>query len=114
MIKLSTALAAWGTPEFEGALKTELQALDPRLLPLQEGLVHSSHVCDGKISVVVLQVAEVPRGIRAKVGVFYAGVVAGSCCSDDPTPLNEQTEYCELALDIDKANAETRVTLSSR
>jgi hypothetical protein len=111
MIKLTAALAAWGTPGFEAALKREVEALDPQLLPLQQGLTHSSQVAEGPVSAVVLQATAVPNGIHAKVGIFYAGIVAGSCCSDDPTPLNEQTEYCELALDIDRTSGDARATL---
>ena len=32
--------------------------------------------------------------------------------ADDPTPMCEQTEYCELWFDIDKTTAEARVSMS--
>jgi hypothetical protein len=111
MIKLQNALRAWNTPDFERALKHEIQELDANLLPLQAGLTQSSHVSEGKISVVVLNTEELAARIRAKVGVFYAGVIAGSCCADDPTPLSENTEYCELQFDIDKNTAEASVVI---
>ena len=57
---------------------------------------------DGGREFVVLSKQETASAIQVKVGVFYSGVIAGSCCADDPTPLDEQPEYCELLLDIDK------------
>jgi hypothetical protein len=111
MLKLADALKAWGTPGFETALKEEIQELDPGALPLQQGLSQSSHVSDAKISVVVLNVSETADSICAKAGVFYAGVIAGSCCSDDPTPISENTEYCEVLFVINKNTAGTVVTL---
>ncbi|UCH54022.1 MAG: hypothetical protein JSW09_04330 [Pseudomonadota bacterium] len=111
MIKLANALAAWGSPDFETTLKAELKGLDTAQLPLQQGLSHTSYACDGGIDVVILTVTEIPSGIRAKAGIFYSGIIAGSCCADDPTPISEQAEYCELQFDIDRRTAETTVTL---
>jgi len=111
MLKLADALKAWGTPGFETALKKEIQALDPGVLPLQQGLSQSSHVSDAKFSVVILKVTETSDSILAKTGVFYAGIIAGSCCSDDPTPISENTEFCEVLFEINKNSAATVVTL---
>ena len=111
MLKLVDALAAWGTPDFENALKLEIHKIDTELLPLQEGLSQSSHVSDGDISVVILNVTETAKVIRAKTGIIYAGIIAGSCCADDPSTVGEQTEYCELQFDIDKSTAEAAVTI---
>lgn len=111
MIKLSKALEVWGTPDFENVLKEEIQKLEPELLPLQEGLSQTSYVCDGGINGLILKVTETSTDIRVKTGIFYAGIIAGSCCADDPTPVSEQTEYCELQFDINKVTAETIVRL---
>jgi len=111
VIKLLNALEAWGTPDFENALKGEIQQIDTGLLPLQEGLSQSSHVSEGDISVVILSVTEASNVIRAKTGIIYAGIIAGSCCADDPTPMSEQTEYCEVQFDINKMTAETTATI---
>jgi len=61
--------------------------------------------------VVILNVTETENVIRAKTGIIYAGIIAGSCCADDPTPMSEQTEYCEVQFDINKMTAETTVTI---
>ena len=111
MIKLLNALKAWGTSDFESVLKDEIQKIDVELLPLQDGLSQSSYVSDADIGVVILNLTETSDLIRAKTGILYAGIIAGSCCADDPTPVCEQAEYCEVLFDIDKNTAETTVTL---
>ena len=111
MIKLISALEAWGTPDFENALQDEIKKIEPELLPLQEGLSQSSYVSDADISVLILNVTDTTHDIIAKTGIFYAGVIAGSCCADDPTPMSEQTEYCEVQFNINKLTAETTVAL---
>lgn len=111
MIKLTKILEAWSTPDFEDILQDEIKKIKPELLPLQEGLSQSSCVSKGDISVLILGVTETVSHIRVKTGIFYAGIIAGSCCADDPTPLSEQTEYCEVQFEINKKTAETTVNL---
>lgn len=111
MIKLINSVQAWGKPEFETVLKKELKQLDPDLLPLQQGMSQSSYVTRGAIDVVVLNSTEDANSIRVKAGIFYSGVIAGSCCADDPTPVEEQTEYCEVQLMLNKDTGETTVSL---
>lgn len=86
-------------------------ALDSEHLPLQQGLTQSSYVSDSGFSIVILNSFDTAGVIQVKTGVFYSGVIAGSCCSDDPTPLNEQTEYCEMQVEISKSTAEAKITL---
>ena len=102
MSHLPTSLAAWGKPEFEQVLKTELEGLDPVHLPLQQGLSVSSYAVPEGFWVTVLGVSESGNAIRARVGVFYAGIVAGCSCADDPTPVEPVPEYCVVAVSIDK------------
>lgn len=111
LIKLEKTIEAWGTSDFEKILKDEIQHIDAKLLPLQEGLSLSSYVSDTDISVVILNVTETSNVICAKTGIFYAGIIAGSCCTDDPTSMSEQTEYCEVQFDINNSTAETTVTI---
>jgi len=110
-VVLTKALAAWSSPDFGDVFKRELRGIDASLLPLQEGLSQTSYVCDGAIEAVILNIAESENGIRVKAGIFYSGINAGSCCADDPTPVSEQTEYCEMQLEINKSTAETTATL---
>lgn len=111
MIRLTKSLNAWGTADFEGILKTEIEQLDAEQLPLQQGLSTSSYALDDKLNVRIISVSEEANFIRAKVGIFYTGIIAGCSCADDPTPVEEQNEYCVVRLDIDKTTAETTVVL---
>jgi hypothetical protein len=113
VITLSKAIDAWGSPYFETVLKNEIQGLGHTALPLQAGLAQSSMVSESAFSVVILQVHDAQQHIRVKAGIIYNGIIAGSCCADDPTPPCEQTEYCEVQLDINKATAQTSVMLLS-
>jgi len=111
MIRLTETLSALQTAELASVLKRELEQLDAAFLPLQQGLARGSQVADEGFSVMVIGVTEEPSIIRAKVGVFYSGIIAGCSCADDPTPVDTHPEYCELQVEIDKATAETRLTL---
>lgn len=111
MITLHNVLAAWETPDFARTFADSVQALDSAALPLQQALAHSSHVSDSPRTTVILHTAATPDLLQIKAGIFYAGVIAGSCCADDPTPMCEQQEYCELQFVIDRQTAATRITL---
>ena len=111
MCNLPKSLRAWGTPAFKEVLKREIEQLDAGQLPLQQGLSSSSYVTDRPFQAMIISVSEEAGLIRAKAGIFYTGIIAGCSCADDPTPIDEQTEYCVLRLDIDRTTAETRVTL---
>lgn len=110
-MQLTTALNAWGTPAFEAILKHEIEQMDAALLPLQQGLAQSSFTDGANRSVVLLNIADEAGFIRVKTGIFYTGIIAGCSCTDDPTPMSELAEYCEVQFDIDKKSAETTVTL---
>ena len=111
MIQLTDALKAWGTPLFQTALKQAIEALDPRQLPLQQGLSISSKATDRPVQAMVIELADEGEHVRAKVGIFYTGVIAGCNCADDPSPIDEQNEYCVMAFLIDTRTAETSVTV---
>lgn len=111
MIRLPASLEAWNTPRFRTALKQEIEALDPHLLPLQRGLALSSQVTDRAVQAMVLSEGETDHAITANVGVFFTGVVGGCNCADDPTPVDEQSEYCVIQLVIDKRTAQTQIDL---
>ena len=110
VIRLTKALNAWGTPEFERALKQEIEQLDAAQLPLQQGLTTGSYALDGH-KAMIIDVTEEAGLIRVKAGIFYSGIIAGCSCADDPTPVNEESEYCVVQLDIDKQTAETTIAL---
>lgn len=111
MIHLPVSLQAWDTPAFPAALRQELEDLGGDALPLQQGLSLSSAVADECIEVMFISATGDARHIRARVGVFFAGIVAGCNCADDPTPVESQHEYCELQLVIDRATSATAIEL---
>jgi hypothetical protein len=111
ILRLPQALGAWGTPAFKAVLKGELEQLDPQAFPLQEGLSLSSYALYDKISAVVIAASDTADQIQIKAGIFYAGVIAGCSCADDPTPVEPQIEYCEVMIDIDKGTGEATVSL---
>ena len=113
MIKLTKSLQALAGPNFKTILKTDIQNIDPALLPLQQGLSLSSYVSDNPFSVTILNVTETPDALIIKSGVFYTGIIAGCSCADDPSPQDQQNEYCEVQFTIDKSSAETNIILLS-
>jgi hypothetical protein len=110
-ILLRDSLAAWGTPAFAARLKNELQRLGANALPLQQALAQSSAVAGEGIEVMFIGANDDHQRIRARVGVFFSGIVSGCSCADDPTPVEAQNEYCELVLTIDRQTAEASATV---
>jgi hypothetical protein len=110
-IKLSSTVKSLGSEHLGEAFKAEVESLGHSFLPLQSALCHSSHVVEENLKVIVLGTDETETTLNFRAGVFFAGVVAGSCCADDPTPMDKQHEYAEFQFVIDKQTAEASVTL---
>jgi hypothetical protein len=111
MPRLIRSIQAWGTPRFEAVLREEIAQLGAGVLPLQAGLTSGSIGLDDKVSAMILGVTEAPDAIRVRAGIFYTSILAGCACADDPTPENENAEYCQVELEIDRASGEARVRL---
>ncbi len=111
MIRLEKALRAWKTPDFESALKQEIMQLGYDHLPLQQGLSFGNYVAATPITVMINSVSEIDDVIRVRTGILYQSIIAGCSCVDDPTPISEINEYCEVQLDINKNSANTEITL---
>ena len=112
-MKLTKSLQAWQTPAFEKTLRTEIEALDGNLLPLQQGLTQGSHALEDTVTATIIRITDTDDSIQVKAGIFYRSIIAGCSCADDPTPVDELSEYCEVLLEIDKATAETTITLAT-
>ncbi|MBK9130163.1 MAG: hypothetical protein IPM20_00765 [Gammaproteobacteria bacterium] len=110
-IRLTRALHAWGTPGFNDALKHEVERLDYAQLPLYRALSVGSHVLDGTLNAMVINTSDATGVIHAKVGMFYRSILTGCACADDPTPVNENNEYCVVRFDIDAATGAAEVEL---
>jgi hypothetical protein len=111
MIRLPHTIRTWNTPTFRETFKHEIENLDPALLPLQEGLSRSSHVTATPFRAVPLAADHDAGRLRIRTGLFYTGIIAGCSCADDPTPIDEQTEYCVVEFDVDTASGEASVRL---
>jgi hypothetical protein len=111
MIRLTKTLDAWGTPDFKDILKREIEQMDAGQLPLQQGLSTGSYAIDNNLNAMIIGVSEAAGFIRVTAGIFYSGIIAGCSCADDPTPVNEESEYCVVLLEIDKLTAETTIAL---
>jgi hypothetical protein len=111
MIKLKKTLDAFDAPTFKDVMKNEVEHLDIQLLPLQAGLSQGSYVSESKFTAMILGVSEETGVILANASIFYTSIIAGCNCADDPSPIEEQTEYCEVQFKIDKETAATTVKL---
>ncbi len=111
MIRLPRSAAAWGSPAFEAVFKRELAALGNAGLPLQQALQVGNLALDDAIDVVVLSQSEAAGRLKLKVSLFYTSVIAGCACDDDPTPVSENTECCELQVEIDRVSGEAAIQL---
>lgn len=111
MFKLTHSLHAFNSDTFNDVLKKEVSYLGPDELPLQQGLSHSSYANGDNLSASVLNVDSDVGFIFVKTGLFYTGTIAGCNCADDPTPVDELNEYCEVMFRIDRQTGETTVSL---
>ena len=112
MIKLARSLQAWNTDAFNDVLKREICCLKANLLPLQQGLKYSSIAKTESLSATVLKAEDNNGHILVKAGLFYTGIIAGCNCADDPTPVDENNEYCEVLFRINKKLQKQRFHLS--
>ena len=114
MIRLPLALAAWNSALFEAVLKQELQQLDCRSLPLQQGLTQGNVALDDAVTAIILSISHDSSSIHVRAGLHYTGMIAGCACADDPTPESRTTEYCTVLIDIDRTSADTRIALEAQ
>jgi hypothetical protein len=112
-MNLSNVLSTWQTPAFKKTLQAEMEQMDVRRLPLQQGLTRGNYALQDNISVSIIRVSEADDNIIVNAGIFYQSLIAGCSCADDPTPVEELNEYCEVQLIINKTSAETTITLTN-
>ena len=111
MFRLNLSLLAWDTDTFNVVFIKEVCALDLNDLPLQEALSHSSYANSDNLAATVLNKKSDDNKLFIKAGIFYTGIITGCNCADDPTPVDENNEYCEVLFSIDRKTAETTVSL---
>ncbi|MBL1277986.1 MAG: hypothetical protein COB30_018055 [Ectothiorhodospiraceae bacterium] len=113
MLNFTTSLRAIDDPTFEVILKNEIEQLDANFLPLQQGLTTGGYALFASFNVMIIGVTKNTRHVHVKAGIFYHGVIAGCSCSDDPSPTDVTTEYCEVLFEIDRGTGEAIVSLVS-
>ena len=113
MFELPLSLKAWNTDAFDSTFKREISSLDADLLPLQQGLQNSSYAISDKLAVTILNTEHDNKTITIKAGLFYNGIIAGCNCADDPTPVDETNEYCEVFVRIERQTAYGTIELAS-
>ena len=106
---LPQSLAAWQTPAFAATFCHEVAQLPPGVLPLQQALAMGSHVVERAPQVMLLSSRGSEHHLEIRAGIFFNTVIAGCNCADDPTPVEENNEYCELLFRIDRHTAVTEV-----
>ena len=97
--------------EIEATFKAELAVTPHDALPLQQGMAHGSVAAADRLSAMVIGTEVESRCIRLHAGLFFASLVAGCACHNDPTPMAEEAEYCEALFEIERPDGATRVTL---
>lgn len=110
-MKLPCVTGVADSSRLKGILKQEIERLEAAELPLQQGLERSSRVSPSPFSAMILGVVDTADTLEVKAGIQYKGIIAGCSCADDPSPVDEIDEYCEVLFTIDKTTAEAGVAL---
>lgn len=111
MFQLDKSLHAFGDARFEKILKLEIEHLDAKLLPLQQGLSIGGYALYDTFNVMIIGISDLGNHLLVKAGIFYHGVIAGCSCADDPSPTDVTTEYCEVLFKINRVTGEASVAL---
>ena len=108
--RLDNSLRAWGMDSFAGILKTDILGLADGVLPLHEAAAGGC-IDATDIEITVLDSTDNATEIHVNVGVFFAEIIAGCSCGDEPSASNA---YCELRVSIDKATGLARFAVIQR
>ena len=111
MIKLKKSLSRWGTPEFRETFSHEVSQLSLEQLPLQQAMHIGNMASTHNLVIMLNQQHEDHEFIYVHTGVFFSSLISGCSCADDPTPVDYNTEYCELQFRIDKKCATTHISI---
>lgn len=105
MIQLEQTRRAWETGAREAVLKAELEGMDAAALPLQQALARGSQVAPEPFRVLVMETGVEEDWLRARVGIFFTGIVGGCQCDDEPGPPETLPEFAELEIWLDRQTA---------
>ena len=111
MLQLTKSLQAWNSTEFKSIFTQQLSQLSLDELPLQQALLLGSYATKDNFQVMVNNMTEQQDCLLITAGIFYSSIIAGCNCSDDPTPVDLNSEYCEMLFTINKITAETDIKI---
>ncbi len=111
MPTLAPLLPLWSTPEFAPRLCAALAEWPAEALLLVRAMARGSALGPSPHQVTWLAGEALEGRYRVRVGVFFTSIIAGCNCADDPTPVEEQSEYTTLQLTIDPLSGEVAVAL---
>ncbi|MFN2382298.1 MAG: hypothetical protein ABR561_07095 [Guyparkeria sp.] len=90
----------------ESTFKAEIASVPADELPLDQGMRHASVATDNAsgeaVGAMVIATEIDEHVLRLRAGLFFTSVIAGCACTDDPTPMNDEPEYCEVEFEIDR------------
>jgi hypothetical protein len=120
-MELPETLAAWGHPEFAATFKRELAACKdaahqdaaPLQATLQAALRQGSYVDASPLEVMLLHTEADADTLQIKAVLFFASVIAGCSCADDPSPVDVLIEHAEVQVRINRHTGQADVTLLS-
>jgi ribosomal protein L10 len=107
-MRLTGAAEAWGTTKFREVLKEEIEQQVGRESLLQRALLNGNFIADERPTVMINSIEDQGDHVAVRVGLFFAGINAGACCADDPTPVESHFEYCVVQMQVDLATGETQ------
>lgn len=113
-MRLAKSIKAWGTAKFREVLKDEIEHLMISEFPLAQALQFGNFVADERPAVMINSIEDRGDHVAVRVGVFFAGINAGACCADDPTPVESHHEYCVVQMEVDMATGETQARLADQ
>ncbi|MFO7809675.1 hypothetical protein [Guyparkeria sp.] len=93
----------------EATFKAKVAALSRDDLILQQGMAYGNVAKGDALWAMVIGSEVDPGQVRIHGGLFFANVVAGRACTSDPTPMNDEPEYCELEFVIDRPDGAAQV-----
>ena len=115
-LRLPQTRAAWHEQPagalWPARLKREICALPVTALPLQAALQYGDRAIGQPRSMLLLDHQVTAGELQLRVGVFFASVVSGCHCSDDPGPPETATEYAELRLRLALADEQAHCEVS--
>jgi hypothetical protein len=111
MINLSKSLPVWGSEHFSQTFINEVSQLSLEKLPLQQAMSVGNVASKHNLQILIHHKREELEHLLVHCGIFYSSLISGCNCADDPTPIDYNTEYCELEFKIDKSSGETLINI---